>query len=138
MKTQVAIIGAGPSGLLLGQLLAHKGIDTVILEAKSPDYVLSRIRAGVLEQGMTDLLREAGAGARVVLARGHHRPGRRVAGEPLPRDGGVLRSRRRRAAAAWDEAGDVPRRRSDQGSRGGLRRSVARPRPDRFDRRDRY
>ena len=65
MKTQIAIIGAGPSGLLLAQLLAHKGIDTVILEAKSPDYVLSRIRAGVLEQGMTDLLREAGAGARM-------------------------------------------------------------------------
>lgn len=65
MKTQVAIIGAGPSGLLLGQLLLKHGIDNVILEAKSPDYVLSRIRAGVLEQGMVDLLREAGAGARM-------------------------------------------------------------------------
>jgi p-hydroxybenzoate 3-monooxygenase len=59
MKTQVAIIGAGPSGLLLGQLLHLQGIDTVILEAKSPDYVLSRIRAGVLEQVTVDLLREA-------------------------------------------------------------------------------
>ncbi|HJV82104.1 4-hydroxybenzoate 3-monooxygenase [Noviherbaspirillum sp.] len=65
MKTQVAIIGAGPSGLLLGQLLHLQGIDTVILEAKSPDYILGRIRAGVLEQGAVDLLREAGAGARM-------------------------------------------------------------------------
>lgn len=59
MKTQVAIIGAGPSGLLLGHLLHLQGIDTVILERKSPEYVLSRIRAGVLEQGLVDLLREA-------------------------------------------------------------------------------
>jgi p-hydroxybenzoate 3-monooxygenase len=65
MKTQVAIIGAGPSGLLLGQLLQRQGIDNVILEAKTPEYVLGRIRAGVLEQGMVDLLREAGAGARM-------------------------------------------------------------------------
>ncbi len=59
MKTQVAIIGAGPSGLLLGRLLELQGIDNVIIEAKSPEYVLSRIRAGVLEQGTADLLREA-------------------------------------------------------------------------------
>ena len=59
MKTQVAIIGAGPSGLLLGRLLELQGIDNIIIEAKSPDYVLSRIRAGVLEQGTTNLLREA-------------------------------------------------------------------------------
>ncbi|MFS2124938.1 4-hydroxybenzoate 3-monooxygenase [Pseudomonas sp. Pseusp97] len=65
MKTQVAIIGAGPAGLLLGQLLHKAGIDTVILERQTPDYVLSRIRAGVLEQGCADLLREAGAGARM-------------------------------------------------------------------------
>ncbi|HJV88271.1 MAG TPA: 4-hydroxybenzoate 3-monooxygenase [Noviherbaspirillum sp.] len=65
MKTQVAIIGAGPSGLLLGQLLHLQGIDTVILEAKSPEYVLSRIRAGVLEQGAVGLIREAGAGQRM-------------------------------------------------------------------------
>lgn len=65
MKTQVAIIGAGPSGLLLGQLLSRQGIDNVILERKSGDYVLSRIRAGVLEQGMVDLLREAGVDARM-------------------------------------------------------------------------
>lgn len=65
MKTQVAIIGAGPSGLLLGQLLARQGIDNVILERRSGEYVLSRIRAGVLEQGMVDLLREAGVAERM-------------------------------------------------------------------------
>ncbi|MBA2780865.1 4-hydroxybenzoate 3-monooxygenase [Billgrantia kenyensis] len=65
MKTQVAIIGAGPSGLLLGQLLSRQGIDNVILERKSGEYVLSRIRAGVLEQGMVDLLREADVDARM-------------------------------------------------------------------------
>ncbi|HYQ49271.1 MAG TPA: 4-hydroxybenzoate 3-monooxygenase, partial [Pseudomonas sp.] len=65
MKTQVAIIGAGPSGLLLGQLLHKAGIDTVILERQTPDYVLGRIRAGVLEQGTVDLLREAGVAERM-------------------------------------------------------------------------
>ncbi|MBV7478657.1 4-hydroxybenzoate 3-monooxygenase [Pseudomonas sp. PDM31] len=65
MKTQVAIIGAGPSGLLLGQLLHNAGIDNVIIERQSPDYVLGRIRAGVLEQGMVELLRQAGVGQRM-------------------------------------------------------------------------
>jgi p-hydroxybenzoate 3-monooxygenase len=65
MRTQVAIIGSGPSGLLLGQLLARAGIDTVILERVSKDYVLGRIRAGVLEEGMAALLDEAGAGERM-------------------------------------------------------------------------
>ena len=65
MRTQVAIIGAGPAGLLLGQLLSRAGIDNVILERRSADYVLSRIRAGVLEQGMVDLLHEAGVGERL-------------------------------------------------------------------------
>jgi p-hydroxybenzoate 3-monooxygenase len=65
MRTQVAIIGAGPSGLLLSQLLNRAGIATVVLERQSRDYVLSRIRAGVLEEGMAGLLREAGAGARM-------------------------------------------------------------------------
>jgi p-hydroxybenzoate 3-monooxygenase len=65
MRTQVAIIGAGPSGLLLGQLLYKSGIDNVILERKDPDYVLSRIRAGVLEQGAVDLIDEAGVGRRL-------------------------------------------------------------------------
>ncbi len=65
MRTQVAIIGAGPSGLLLGQLLFKAGIDAVIIERQSPDYVLGRIRAGVLEQVCVDLLDEAGVGARM-------------------------------------------------------------------------
>lgn len=65
MKTQVAIIGAGPSGLLLGRLLDLQGIDNIIIETKSPDYVLSRIRAGVLEQGTQNLLREAKAADRM-------------------------------------------------------------------------
>ncbi|MBP6404896.1 MAG: 4-hydroxybenzoate 3-monooxygenase [Proteobacteria bacterium] len=64
-RTQVAIIGAGPSGLLLGQLLHKAGIDNVILERQSADYVLGRIRAGILEQITVDLLREAGVGAGV-------------------------------------------------------------------------
>jgi p-hydroxybenzoate 3-monooxygenase len=65
MRTQVAIIGAGPSGLLLGQLLHKAGIDTIILERQSGDYVLSRIRAGILEQVCIDLLDEAGVGERM-------------------------------------------------------------------------
>jgi p-hydroxybenzoate 3-monooxygenase len=65
LNTQVAIIGAGPSGLLLGQLLHNAGIQTLILERQSADYVLGRIRAGVLEQGMVDLLREAGVSQRM-------------------------------------------------------------------------
>lgn len=65
MKTQVAIIGAGPSGLLLGQLLHNAGIHTVILERQTPQYVLGRIRAGILESGTVDLLREAGVAQRM-------------------------------------------------------------------------
>lgn len=65
MRTQVVIIGAGPSGLLLSQLLHLKGIDTLVLERQSRDYVLSRIRAGVLEQGMVDLLKTAQVGERL-------------------------------------------------------------------------
>jgi len=65
IRTQVAIIGAGPSGLLLGQLLHKAGIDAVIVERVSGDYVLGRIRAGVLEQVAVDLLDEAGVGARM-------------------------------------------------------------------------
>ena len=65
MRTQVVIIGSGPSGLLLGQLLHRAGVDTIILEQRSQDYVLGRIRAGVLEQAAVDLIEEAGAGARM-------------------------------------------------------------------------
>src|SRR5229473_3556191 len=65
MRTQVVIIGSGPSGLLLGQLLHNQGIETIILEQRTQDYVLSRIRAGVLEQGTVDLIEEVGVGARM-------------------------------------------------------------------------
>jgi p-hydroxybenzoate 3-monooxygenase len=65
MRTQVVIIGAGPAGLLLGQLLHKHGIDNVILERQTGEYVLGRIRAGVIEQGTIDLLDEAGVGARM-------------------------------------------------------------------------
>jgi p-hydroxybenzoate 3-monooxygenase len=64
LRTKVAIIGAGPAGLLLGQLLHHYGIDNVILERQTPDYVLGRIRAGLLEEGTVALLDGVGAGAR--------------------------------------------------------------------------
>jgi p-hydroxybenzoate 3-monooxygenase len=83
LRTKVAIIGAGPSGLLLGQLLRGHGIDSIILERQTPDYVLGRIRAGLLEEGTVNLLDQAGAGARarreglvhegVELAFGGHR-----------------------------------------------------------------
>ncbi len=74
LRTQVAIIGSGPSGLLLGQLLHLSGIDNVILDRVSKDHILGRIRAGVLEEGTTEKLKEAGAGAR-------------MAAEGLPHDG---------------------------------------------------
>lgn len=65
MKTQVAIIGGGPSGLLLSQLLHTRGIDSVVLERKTKDYVLARIRAGVLEQGLVGLMEQAGCAERM-------------------------------------------------------------------------
>ena len=64
-RTQVAIVGAGPSGLLLGQLLARAGIDAVVLERQTGEHVLGRIRAGVLERVTVDLMDEAGLGARM-------------------------------------------------------------------------
>ncbi|QUJ66474.1 4-hydroxybenzoate 3-monooxygenase [Photobacterium sp. GJ3] len=74
INTQVAIIGSGPSGLLLGQLLAKQGISNVIIERSSADHVLSRIRAGILEQGFVDLIREAGCNTRMD-AEGHTHEG---------------------------------------------------------------
>ena len=65
MKTQVVIIGGGPSGLLLAQLLHVQGISSVVLERKTKEYVLGRIRAGVLERGLLDLMREAGVSKRM-------------------------------------------------------------------------
>ncbi|MFC4524677.1 4-hydroxybenzoate 3-monooxygenase [Cupriavidus pinatubonensis] len=65
MRTQVAIIGAGPAGLLLGQLLSRAGIDNIIVEQRSPEYVLGRIRAGILESVTVDALERAGVAARL-------------------------------------------------------------------------
>src|SRR5712664_3956441 len=65
MRVQVAIIGAGPAGLLLGALLHKAGIDAIILEQRSQDYVLGRVRAGLLEQGTVELLARAGVDARL-------------------------------------------------------------------------
>src|SRR5262245_56523347 len=65
MRTQVGIVGAGPAGLLLALLLRRAGIDCAVLESRSRDYVESRVRAGVLEQGTVDLMDELGAGERL-------------------------------------------------------------------------
>src|ERR1700730_16442126 len=96
MRTKVAIIGAGPAGMLLGQLLHRHGVDTVILERKDRDYVLARIRAGVLEQGTVGLLEQVG-----VTERLHH--------EGLIHDGiellfGGVRQRIDLKAASGDKA----------------------------------
>lgn len=64
-RTQVAIVGAGPSGLMLGHLLHLEGIDSVVVENRSRDYVIERVRAGVLEQGTVDLMTAAGVGERL-------------------------------------------------------------------------
>ncbi|MCB1354020.1 MAG: 4-hydroxybenzoate 3-monooxygenase [Rhodobacteraceae bacterium] len=84
MRTQVVIIGGGPSGLLLGQLLHAHGIETVLLERRTRDYVLGRIRAGVLEAGFVGLLEEAGVAGRL------HREGFRHAGTQIAFDGGMF------------------------------------------------
>ncbi|THV21046.1 4-hydroxybenzoate 3-monooxygenase [Peteryoungia ipomoeae] len=81
MRTQVVIIGSGPSGLLLGQLLGKAGIDTVILDRVSNAHILSRVRAGVLEEGTVGLLDKAGVGARM------HREGLLHEGFSLAFDG---------------------------------------------------
>ena len=65
MRTQVGIVGAGPAGLMLSHLLARHGVDSVVLEARSREYVEARVRAGVLEQGTVDLLDEIGVGERM-------------------------------------------------------------------------
>src|SRR2546421_6221191 len=65
LKTQVAVIGAGPSGLLLSRLLHRQGIETIVLEKHTREHVEARIRAGLLEQATVDLLTEAGVGDRL-------------------------------------------------------------------------
>jgi p-hydroxybenzoate 3-monooxygenase len=66
MRVQVAVVGAGPAGLMLGHLLHRRGIDSIIIENRSQQYVIDRVRAGVLEQGTVDLMKEVGVGDRLV------------------------------------------------------------------------
>ncbi len=81
LRTQVAIIGAGPAGLMLGHLFHLRGIDSIILENRSQEYVIARVRAGVLEQGTVDLMNEVGVGDRL------RREGLRHAGIHIAFDG---------------------------------------------------
>src|SRR5579859_1024063 len=73
MRTDVAIIGAGPAGLLLAHLLAQDGIESVVIETRSKEYVAARIRAGILESSSVDLLKSVGLGAGVAAAGDEHR-----------------------------------------------------------------
>jgi len=72
MRTQVGIVGAGPAGLLLSRLLGLAGIDTVVLEKRTPEYLRARVRAGLLEEGTVALLTQAGVGARLLRDRLTH------------------------------------------------------------------
>jgi p-hydroxybenzoate 3-monooxygenase len=72
MRTQVGIVGAGPAGLLLSRLLGLAGIDTVVLEKRTPEYLRARVRAGLLEEGTVALLTRAGVGARLLRERLTH------------------------------------------------------------------
>jgi p-hydroxybenzoate 3-monooxygenase len=83
-RTQVAIIGGGPAGLLLSHMLHRNGIDSILLERQSRTHVLERIRAGVLEAGTVELLREVGLGARMDRE-GHPHNGSAIAWEGRPR-----------------------------------------------------
>src|SRR6516165_3534115 len=83
-RTQVAIIGGGPAGLLLSHILDRNGIDSIVLERQSRAHVLERIRAGVLETGTVALLREVGLGARMDRE-GHPHDGSAIAWEGRPR-----------------------------------------------------
>src|SRR5712671_7527847 len=83
-RTQVAIIGGGPAGLLLSHILDRNGVDSIVLERQSRAHVLERIRAGVLEAGTVGLLREVGLGARMDRE-GHPHDGSAIAWEGRPR-----------------------------------------------------
>jgi p-hydroxybenzoate 3-monooxygenase len=90
MRTQVAVVGAGPAGLVLAQLLHLQGVDSVVLERRDRAYVEARVRAGVLEHGTAETLREAGVG-------------KRMDDEGMPHDGTELRFRRQRHRIDFQE-----------------------------------
>ena len=96
VRTQVAIIGGGPAGLLLAHMLHSNGIESIVLERQSREHVLQRIRAGVLEPGAVALLREAGVGERD----GPRRRGTRRLGDRVRRDAGGSSSTRRSTPAS--------------------------------------
>ncbi len=121
MRTQVGIVGAGPAGLLLSQLLHLQGIETVVLERRSRAYVEGRIRAGVLEQGTVDLLEEAQVGERMRRARPGPRRHRAQLRRRAPPD---------RLPSAHRQGRD--RLRPDRGHQGSDRRPPRRGRPDRL------
>src|SRR6185503_15097629 len=72
-RTQVAVVGAGPAGMLLAHLLDREGVESVVVETRSEEYVASRIRAGILEQSTVDLLQEVGLGRRLRREGDEHR-----------------------------------------------------------------
>ncbi|MCW2757418.1 MAG: hypothetical protein JWO46_1164, partial [Nocardioidaceae bacterium] len=72
IRTQVAVIGAGPAGLLLAHLLAERGVESVVVETRSEEYVAGRVRAGVLEQSSVELLRSAGLADRLDVEGDRH------------------------------------------------------------------
>ena len=116
-RTQVAIIGAGPAGLMLAQLLHCEGIESVVLEARSRDYVERRVRAGVLEQGTVDLLDRCGRRCPDASARARPRRHRAAVRRRAPPDGHVGAHRRQ---------GDH-RLRADRGRQGSDRRRGSLP-----------
>jgi len=95
-RTQVAIIGGGPAGLLLSHMLDRNGVDSIVLERQSRAYVLERIRAGVLEAGTIDLLRAVGLGARMDRE-GLPHDGTAIAWEGKPGSSSIRRSTPARA-----------------------------------------
>ena len=100
MRTQVGIVGAGPAGLFLVAFAARAGIDAVVIETRSRKYIEERVRAGVLEQGSADLLREMGLGARMDregLDPSRHQPA-------LQRAAASLDFKRWSARASWSTA----------------------------------
>lgn len=95
-RTQVAIIGGGPAGLLLSHMLDRNGVDSIVLERQNRAYVLERIRAGVLEAGTIDLLRAVGLGARMDRE-GLPHDGTAIAWEGKPGSSSIRRSTPARA-----------------------------------------